>query len=258
MRELLGSHAVWNVNSTAAGGGVAEMLRSLLALRARRSASTRAGSCIEGRRRVLPHHQAPAQRAARRARRRLAARARAERALYERVTARQRRGARSRSCARATSSSVTIRRPPGSCPHLARAARVVVWRCHIGHDRAERARSTRGWAFLRPYLEAVAVSRVLARRPTRRRGSPAQTRDRRCRRASIRSRRRTRRSTTTTVARDPRARGLIERAGADGLAVFMRDDGTPGASIATPTSSASGARPRWETPLVVQVSRWDG
>ncbi len=28
--ELLGSNAIWNVNSTAFGGGVAEMLRSLI------------------------------------------------------------------------------------------------------------------------------------------------------------------------------------------------------------------------------------
>src|SRR5262245_18922640 len=30
LRPMLGTRAIWNVNSTAAGGGVAEMLRSLL------------------------------------------------------------------------------------------------------------------------------------------------------------------------------------------------------------------------------------
>jgi hypothetical protein len=41
-REVFRGRTVWNVNSTAAGGGVAEMLRSLMAY-ARGAASTRGG-----------------------------------------------------------------------------------------------------------------------------------------------------------------------------------------------------------------------
>ena len=41
-RELLGSRTIWNVNSTAFGGGVAEMLRSLIGY-ARGAGSTAAG-----------------------------------------------------------------------------------------------------------------------------------------------------------------------------------------------------------------------
>ena len=43
-RDLLGQRTVWNVNSTAEGGGVAEMLRLAARLRARAPASMRAGS----------------------------------------------------------------------------------------------------------------------------------------------------------------------------------------------------------------------
>ena len=72
-RELLGSNAIWNVNSTAFGGGVAEMLRSLIGYVARGGTRRSLGG-LDGRRRVLPHHQAPAQPAARGAGRRRAAR----------------------------------------------------------------------------------------------------------------------------------------------------------------------------------------
>ena len=72
-RELLGSRAIWNVNSTAFGGGVAEMLRSLHRLRARRGRRWALAGASTGDP-VLPPHQAPAQPAARGARRRRAAR----------------------------------------------------------------------------------------------------------------------------------------------------------------------------------------
>ena len=42
-RELLAGRTLWTVNSTAHGGGVAEMLRSLIGYVARRRRWTRAG-----------------------------------------------------------------------------------------------------------------------------------------------------------------------------------------------------------------------
>ena len=71
--RLLGGSAVWCVNSTAHGGGVAEMLRSLLAY-ARGAGIDARWSVLNGDPAFFAHHEAPAQPAPRRGRRRRPAR----------------------------------------------------------------------------------------------------------------------------------------------------------------------------------------
>ena len=66
-RRLLAGRIVWNVNATAKGGGVAEMLQTLLAYGRGAGVDTR-WLVIDGRPGVLRDHQTPAQRAARRRR----------------------------------------------------------------------------------------------------------------------------------------------------------------------------------------------
>ena len=70
-RELLAGRMVWNVNATAHGGGVAEMLAGLLAFGRGAGVDTR-WLVLDGDRRVLRDHQAHPQRAARHAGRRSA------------------------------------------------------------------------------------------------------------------------------------------------------------------------------------------
>ncbi len=77
---------LWKVNSTAQGGGVAEMLRSLVGYVRGAGLDVR-WVVIARRARLLPRHQAPAQPAARRGRRRPLGDG--EREVYERVTARR-------------------------------------------------------------------------------------------------------------------------------------------------------------------------
>ena len=63
-RASFGDRVVWHVNSTASGGGVAEMLQTLLAYGKGAGIENR-WLVLDGDRGVLPHHQAAAQPAAR-------------------------------------------------------------------------------------------------------------------------------------------------------------------------------------------------
>src|SRR6185312_1890142 len=45
----------------------------------------------------------------------------------------------------------------GLLPHLAKLGARVAWRCHVGTEE-ENDEVERGWAFLRPYLEAAPLA----------------------------------------------------------------------------------------------------
>ena len=157
--RLLGGSAVWCVNSTAHGGGVAEMLRSLLAY-AR-------GAGIDARWSVLSAdpaffaitkrlhnrlHGAPGDGGP------LGA---DEHAHYEAVTA----ASAEALLARLGPDDAVILHDPqtaGMAPRLARAGVPVVWRLHVGADRdCDLARAAR--AFLLPYVRAA--DRYVVSRP---------------------------------------------------------------------------------------------
>jgi trehalose synthase len=150
-RALLAGRTVWNVNSTASGGGVAEMLQALVAYSR--------GAGVETRWLVLDG-DAPFFAVTKRIHNLLhgapgdgGTTGPVERAAYERALepglAEMRR--------RVTAGDIVILHDPqtaGLAPGLSAHGAHVVWRCHIGTDR-HNAETDRGWAFLEPYLRGL-------------------------------------------------------------------------------------------------------
>src|SRR5215471_1659535 len=154
IRERLGSRVIWNVNSTASGGGVAEMLHSFL-----RYAR---GVGINSRWLVI---DAPPEffRVTKRVHNALhgsegdgSPLGREEAALYEQVT---RQNVIALNALVRPGDAVICHDPQtaGLVPHLMKAGAAIVWRCHIGHE-VHDEEVERGWSFLRPYLQDVPVA----------------------------------------------------------------------------------------------------
>lgn len=152
--ERLGEGSIWNVNSTAVGGGVAEMLHPLVGYA--RGAGLDCRWCvIRGepaffRLTKRVHHAlhgsagdgTPLDDAARR--------------TYEEAL----RPNAVELASRVGAGDVVLLHDPQTAglvgPLLELGARVV-WRCHVGHDRRN-DEVDRGWAFLAPYLEHAEVT----------------------------------------------------------------------------------------------------
>ena len=148
-RALMGGRTIWNVNATAQGGGVAEMLQTLLAY-VRGVTSTPAGSC------------SPATRSS----------SRSPSACTTCCTARQvtadlwvRPSALlvadaleadiEELTARVSVGDVVLLHDPqtaGMVDRLRAAGRTVVWRCHVGRDTSNEL-TDRAWDFLRPMIQ---------------------------------------------------------------------------------------------------------
>jgi trehalose synthase len=247
----LAGRTVWNVNSTAAGGGVAEMLRVLLPY-VRGSGSDVRWIVLDGDpaffhvTKRLHHalHGSPGDGAP------LGSEARA---IYE-ATA---RANAPRLLERLRPRDVVLLHDPqtaGLAPFLLDAGAIVIWRCHIGHD-TPNAEVERGWAFLEPYLRDV-LALVFSRR-----GYVPPYVDR-ARTAVITP------SIDAFSAKnqelDPPAvrailvhAGLVEGPDGGGAPAFARDDGSPARVERRADVVRLGRAPAWERPLVVQVSRWD-
>ncbi len=151
LKKLIGESTVWNVNSTAVGGGVAEMLQSVLAFSRGLGIDTRwlvitgPAEFFNFTKRI--HHAlhgeagdgSPI--------------GQKQRELYEDTM----RENAVDLCARVRPGDFVILHDPqtaGLAPELIRLGARVIWRCHIGHD-ASTAHSEEGWEFLRPYLRDV-------------------------------------------------------------------------------------------------------
>lgn len=252
LRARLGERVIWNINSTAVGGGVAEMLSSLLGyvrgadIDARWLVIDGSPEFFQVTKRI--HHAlhgsegdgTPLDEAAR--------------AVYESTLHHngQELGALLQP------GDFAILHDPqtaGLAPDLLEAGVHVVWRCHIGHDRSN-TEVENGWRFLEPYLRRIPVfvfsreeyvpdycdhgkSRVI--QPSIDAFSPK------------------------NAAMDPDAirtilvhTGLVEGpppARPDHR--FVRHDGSHGRVSRHADVVRLGRAPGWDTPLVVQVSRWD-
>ena len=247
----LAGRAVLNVNSTATGGGVAEMLQTLLAY------GRGAGLDV----RWLVIHGDPAFFAiTKRIHNGLygspgdgAALGEAERRHYERVS---RRNAGELLALVRPGDVVLVHdpQPAGITAVLRRAGARIVWRCHVGIDEPNEW-SERAWAFLRPYLDEVDAF-VFSRRafapswatPERTYVIPPSIDPFSAKNEPI-SRRNVR-----------LALGYVGLLGGDGSAPavpFTRRDGSPGRINRRVDVLQTGPPPPPDAPLVVQVSRWD-
>jgi trehalose synthase len=248
-RELFEGRVVWNINSTAAGGGVAELLHSLIAY-ARGGGVDSRWVVIEGgaeffgvTKRIHNHLHGSAGDGG--------PLGEEERLIYERVTSRN----AGELAELIRPGDLVICHDPqtaGLVQPLLDAGARVVWRCHVGLDTPnELARGA--WKFLLPYVEPAEVY-IFSRRafvwedldsakiaiiapsidPFAPKNEPL---------------------APDAVRAILRAAQLVEDR-EEGNPVFERQDGTPG-RVDRYAALIEDERVRADTPLVVQVSRWD-
>jgi trehalose synthase len=248
-RRLLAESVVWNINSTAKGGGVVELLRPLLAY-AR-------GAGIDARWLVI---EGPPEffELTKRLHNRLhgsegdgGALDEEARGLYEHVLEEN----ASQFLGRIDTDDIVIvhdPQPAGLVPALRSVGATVIWRCHIGIDEPnDIARQT--WDFLRPYIEPAQAcvfsresfvwegldrDRIAVIRPTIDAFAPK------------------------NVDLDPefvsgtlQASGIVAGSGGTGP-TFRRQDGSPGRIERRAQMTEDEPLPM-DTPVLVQVSRWD-
>lgn len=251
LRVQLAGRTWWNINSTAVGGGVAELLRAQLAY-ARGAGLDARWAVIEGSPDFFAltkrlHHAlhgssgdaSPLDGAAR--------------ATYDEVTSQNAAGLLERIRPR---DLVLLHDPQtaGLAPHLIRAGAVVCWRCHIGHDSTNQE-VERGWSFLAPYLREVPAF-IFSRRayvpPCCDHGKTTIITP------SIDA------FSTKNGALDESSAhailaqaGLVEAVHRNGGPTFTREDGSRGRVERQAEMIRVGDAPAWNEPLVVQVSRWD-
>ena len=242
---------MWHINSTAAGGGVAEMLQTLLGYERGAGLDSR-WLVIEGDPEFFS--------LTKRIHNRLHGKpgdggdlAEAEHSHYLAVT---RRNARKVSRVVRPGDVVVLHDPQtaGLASHLTRLGATVVWRCHIGRDEMNQA-AREAWAFLKPYLahvDAFVFSRAcyvpgwLASHPVFV-IPPA--------------------IDAFSVKNQPMGRatcravlkhiGLLDRTVANGDLDFTRLDGSEGRVVRRANIIQTNPVPGWNVPTVVQVSRWD-
>ena len=250
--ERLAGGAIWNVNSTAVGGGVAEMLHPLigysrgLGLDARWVVIAGSDEFFTVTKRI--HHHLHGERGDG------GPLGNEQRRLYEDTL----RADSVELAARIRPDDVVILHDPqtaGMAPAMMRAGAKVVWRCHIGHDKRG-PEIERGWAFLRPYL--AEVPRVIF---SRRSYVPAFLAGDR---AAIIPPSIDAFSPKNEDLADDAVRAILVQVGlvegpppSGARPEFTRSDGTPGRVERPVDVVRLGGAPAWETPLVVQVSRWD-
>ena len=249
-RELLADRVVWNVNATAHGGGVAEMLEGLLAFGR--------GAGVDTRWLVLdgdPEFFAITKRIHNALHGTLdsgAQLAAAEHAHYDHVL--QDNLAAMTGLVR-PGDIVLLHDPQtaGLSSGIAALGARVIWRSHIGRDEPNAATDT-GWAFLRPYLDDAHA--FVFSRQTYVPGWVSPDWVRIIAPSIDPSSLKNRELTGAEVGRVLRRVGLIDGGDGDEALAFTRRDGTPG-TVRRHSNLISGTPPPADAPLVVQVSRWD-
>ncbi len=253
LRAQLSGRVVWNVSSTAVSGGVAEMVRSLLAY-ARGAGVDARWAVIQG----TPEFFRITKRLHNAIHGSLGDGSPigdAERQLYEFVNSNN-----------AAELAPMVRpgdvvivhdpQPAGMIPALLPRGAHIIWRCHIGQDEVNEE-VERGWRFLAPYLRD-AHAYVFSRSTyvptsyldgTRARLIPPTIDPFSAKNQSL---------DDSTVRAILRQCGLVQGGTAsNGGPTFTREDGTPGRVDRTADVIRDGGPPPEDTPLVVQVSRWD-
>jgi trehalose synthase len=249
---LMQGRVLWNVNTTGVGGGVAEMLQSLLRYTRGVGIDTR-WIVIDGNpgffklTKRLHHalHGSPGDGS------RLDA---AAREIYERTLSAN----GIEIATRVRADDVVLLHDPqtaGLGRQLIEAGAHVVWRCHIGHD-TPNDEVLSGWKFLAPYLDPIPTfvfsrnayipefcdhgkSNVI--QPSIDAFSPKNCN-----------------LDEATVRSILVHTGLVEGPPPEPPQnVFLHEDGTPGRVEHQADVVRLGRAPTWDTPLVVQVSRWD-
>lgn len=251
VRDMHEGRVIWNVNSTALGGGVAEMLRALLPYVRGFGIDTRwlvlGGNDDFFRITKRLHHALHGSKGDG------SPLGKKERDIYEAVlfdNAADLNG-------RVRKRDIMILHDPqtaGLIPLMARAGAIVIWRCHVGSDVADE-QTKLAWDFLAPYMDdAVATvfsrnqyipeccdqSRSLIIPPSIDPFSPK-----------------------NQPMTDPAVRsilvntGIVEGPPGEVPPVFQREDGSPGRVDRQADVMRHGRAPTWDVPLVVQVSRWD-
>lgn len=248
----LRENAIWNVNTTAVGGGVAEMLPPLVGYVRGLGIDAR-WMVIEGTQDFFRltkrlHHALHGSRGDGSL---LGA---AEREIYEEVLAEN----AAELCPRVRRGDVVLLHDPqtlGLAPHLASAGAHVIWRCHIGHDEPGEEVSY-GWRFLEPYLKDVpqfvfsraayvpercdhGKSRIIP--PSI---DPFSPKNQALGEAAIH----------TILVHTGLVEGPAPAAADHG---FVRSDGSQARVERCADVIRLGRAPAWDTPLIVQVSRWD-
>jgi trehalose synthase len=250
-QRRLAGRAVLNVNSTATGGGVAEMLQTLLAYGRGAGLDVR-WLVIQGdpeffaitKRIHNGLYGSPGDGAAL---------GDAEHRHYERVS---RRNAQELLALVRPGDVVLVHdpQPAGITAALRKAGARIIWRCHVGIDEPNEW-SERAWAFLRPYLDEVDAF-VFSRRafapswaaPERTHVIPPSIDPFSAKNEPI-----SRRNVRLALAYV----GLLGGDGSVPAVPFTRRDGSPGRINRRVDVLQTGPPPPPEAPLVVQVSRWD-
>ena len=249
--DRLGGRPIWNVNSTAVGGGVAEMLRPLLSYARGAGVQTRWMVIAGGRdffhvtKRL--HNALHGERGDGSS---LGSHAREIYVETLRENARQ-------LLERMKPGELVILHDPqtaGLAPLLLSAGLRVIWRCHVGSDQPS-PESERGWRFLLPDL--VDVPRLIF---SRRAYAPRELDARRV--------------VVVEPSIDPfspkneeldaptclailRCVGLVEGAPEPGRALYLRSDGSTAQVHHAADVMRLGRLPCADDAMVVQVSRWD-
>jgi trehalose synthase len=250
-REFLGGRTVLNVNSTATGGGVAELLQTLLAYARGAGIETRwvvirgDPRFFEITKRVHNHLYGTAGDGGP-----LAA---TERRDYEETL---RRNADELLDLVRPDDIVVLHDPQtaGLAGVVRRTGARVVWRCHVGID-APNEHSQRGWEFLRPYMDAV-DGYVFSREqfapawvPRERLAVIAPSIDPFSAKNDA--------IDEADVVRILQYVGLLSAGGPERAAHFLHRDGSRGRITRRVDLVGTGPPPSVDSPVVLQASRWD-
>jgi len=253
-RALLANRELWNVNSTAAGGGVAEMLWSWVGL---------ARGVGIGMRWLTISATPDFFVLTKRLHNRLhgeegdgGALGGAEHDVYREVA----RANAEDALARLGPRDVVFLHDPqtaGLIPHIAGTGRTVIWRCHVGADETNEL-SREAWEFLAPYVteaDALVFSReAYVPEVCRRSGVPIAIVPPSIDGLSPKNQE----MTPAQVEAILRHAGLLAENRRDGAeAVFERQVGGTAEVRHRSQVRTEGILPEAGTPLVVQVSRWD-